>query len=596
MGERFWESHGPRIAAAMHASLFQRERPPRCVPAGLGDLGGALGAALLVEGSTQRLPATASAGIAHGERAALRAPARARRLRDARARARGRRTADRPPSRLRRLGRHLAPRARAPRPRGPRRAGRRPARASARPTPSRGADAAAVRPLRRGRRRARRRSAGARSCSPATRSAAASRCALAAARRPAARGRRAGRAGGPRHAALVRAHPARRVVRALLVLARAAARARSCERTSGRSTAGSRSPTRRARRRSRRRCSRATTVDRRGQAPARPRRAAAARADARALRARAHRAAGAARLGRPRPDRLPPRRAPRAGRRARARATSCSRACGHCPQLEEPERFVELLSFPRQRRGRGVAHAASTGRLDTPDPAPTVPAPESRPDPTPRARPAPPPRTCSTCMFRGGVADLRRTPRDHQRGAASAPSTATCRRTSDAAARPAGPARPAARRAGLLLRPAPRLLARRAPDRGRPPTYLVDYGDIAFCDQRPRPRVLGRRRPAERDRARSARTPAAARAARRLVPRRHHVAARAGRRRHAAGRSVALVASPFDFRQVRLITPTAAVANITGGLLGTLALPAARRRARAARQARLPARRLSTST
>jgi glucokinase len=48
MGERFWESHGPRIAAAMHDHLFQRDRPPALLPAKLGDLGGAIGAALLV--------------------------------------------------------------------------------------------------------------------------------------------------------------------------------------------------------------------------------------------------------------------------------------------------------------------------------------------------------------------------------------------------------------------------------------------------------------------------------------------------------------------------------------------------------------------
>lgn len=52
MGERFWESHGPRIATSMHASLFQRERPPVLMRSGLGDLGGALGATLLVAGNS----------------------------------------------------------------------------------------------------------------------------------------------------------------------------------------------------------------------------------------------------------------------------------------------------------------------------------------------------------------------------------------------------------------------------------------------------------------------------------------------------------------------------------------------------------------
>ena len=48
MGERFWESHGPRIARGDARHLFQRERPPLLLPSELGDLGGAIGAALLV--------------------------------------------------------------------------------------------------------------------------------------------------------------------------------------------------------------------------------------------------------------------------------------------------------------------------------------------------------------------------------------------------------------------------------------------------------------------------------------------------------------------------------------------------------------------
>ena len=50
MGERFWESHGPRIAAAMHDHLFQRRHPPLLLPTTLGDDGGAIGASLLVSG------------------------------------------------------------------------------------------------------------------------------------------------------------------------------------------------------------------------------------------------------------------------------------------------------------------------------------------------------------------------------------------------------------------------------------------------------------------------------------------------------------------------------------------------------------------
>jgi glucokinase len=55
MGERFWDSHGPRIGASMHEHLFQRERPPLLLPAKLGDLGGAIGAALLVGRSGARV-------------------------------------------------------------------------------------------------------------------------------------------------------------------------------------------------------------------------------------------------------------------------------------------------------------------------------------------------------------------------------------------------------------------------------------------------------------------------------------------------------------------------------------------------------------
>jgi glucokinase len=47
MGERFWETHGPRIASAMQSHLFQRDAPPALMPSALGDLAGALGATLL---------------------------------------------------------------------------------------------------------------------------------------------------------------------------------------------------------------------------------------------------------------------------------------------------------------------------------------------------------------------------------------------------------------------------------------------------------------------------------------------------------------------------------------------------------------------
>lgn len=50
MGVRFGESHGERLRAAMVPHLFRDDRPPQLVLAKLGDLGGAIGAALLVAG------------------------------------------------------------------------------------------------------------------------------------------------------------------------------------------------------------------------------------------------------------------------------------------------------------------------------------------------------------------------------------------------------------------------------------------------------------------------------------------------------------------------------------------------------------------
>jgi glucokinase len=49
LGVRFGEPYRERIAAAMQPHLFNGERPPAVHVAGLGDLGGALGAALLVK-------------------------------------------------------------------------------------------------------------------------------------------------------------------------------------------------------------------------------------------------------------------------------------------------------------------------------------------------------------------------------------------------------------------------------------------------------------------------------------------------------------------------------------------------------------------
>ncbi|MFL5823465.1 MAG: ROK family protein [Solirubrobacteraceae bacterium] len=53
LGVRFGDPFAERIAAAMHPHLFHDERPPHVHVAALGDLGGAIGAALLV----RRLPA-----------------------------------------------------------------------------------------------------------------------------------------------------------------------------------------------------------------------------------------------------------------------------------------------------------------------------------------------------------------------------------------------------------------------------------------------------------------------------------------------------------------------------------------------------------
>ena len=51
LGSRFGEKYVRRIAARMHPHLFSDERPPAIRLAGLGDLGGGIGAALLVDAS-----------------------------------------------------------------------------------------------------------------------------------------------------------------------------------------------------------------------------------------------------------------------------------------------------------------------------------------------------------------------------------------------------------------------------------------------------------------------------------------------------------------------------------------------------------------
>jgi glucokinase len=57
LGVRFGEKYASRIAARMHPHLFVDERPPAVRVAALGDLGGAIGAALLVDSP---VPAAAS--------------------------------------------------------------------------------------------------------------------------------------------------------------------------------------------------------------------------------------------------------------------------------------------------------------------------------------------------------------------------------------------------------------------------------------------------------------------------------------------------------------------------------------------------------
>ena len=100
----------------------------------------------------------------------------------------------------------------------------------------------------------------------------------------------------------------------------------------------------------------------------------------------------------------------------------------------------------------------------------------------------------------------------------------------------AGAARAAARRAGDLLRPAARLLGRRAPRAGGPADLPRRLRRDRVRRPRARPRALDRGRRAGRDprRLRGRRRPPGA--GRRLVPRRHPLAARARRRPGPAGR------------------------------------------------------------
>jgi glucokinase len=57
LGTRLGEPYVRRIDEAMQPHLFVRERPPKVLPAALGDLGGAIGATLLVPEPARRTPA-----------------------------------------------------------------------------------------------------------------------------------------------------------------------------------------------------------------------------------------------------------------------------------------------------------------------------------------------------------------------------------------------------------------------------------------------------------------------------------------------------------------------------------------------------------
>jgi glucokinase len=56
LGTRLGEPYVKRIEKAMMPHLFVSDRPPAVLPAALGDLGGAIGAALLVPAAKNRPP------------------------------------------------------------------------------------------------------------------------------------------------------------------------------------------------------------------------------------------------------------------------------------------------------------------------------------------------------------------------------------------------------------------------------------------------------------------------------------------------------------------------------------------------------------
>ena len=246
---------------------------------------------------------------------------------------------------------------------------------------------------------------------------------------------------------------------------------------------------------------------------------------------------------------------------------------GHCPQLEDPERFTELLTgsstsvraAPRSRScalddwSRRADRHGGRLRLDlhwracrTRWPASSCPM-DLIPSPERVSTAA---ANAFDMIFRGGVADLRRTPAQI---ISEAPKRVVYRYLP--------PHDEPQHDLPVLLVPplaAPSVcfdlrrgcsLAEHLIAVGHP-TYLVEYGAIALLRQRPRARVLGPRRAPERDPHASARTPAGARCScvGWCLGGIMSLLALAGDESLPVA-SVALVASPFDFRQVRLMSP-----------------------------------------
>ena len=67
LGVRFGDPYVRRIRQAMGPHMFNDAHPPDVLVAGLGDLGGALGAALLVSRAVEGAPAPAGRPAADGE-------------------------------------------------------------------------------------------------------------------------------------------------------------------------------------------------------------------------------------------------------------------------------------------------------------------------------------------------------------------------------------------------------------------------------------------------------------------------------------------------------------------------------------------------